>query len=148
MHTIIKCTWLKAVLTAAKGDTPQKLTITASVRMPDYRTTISMLNAGMQYRMSAVSFTTGGVKAIAQVELKYSIKKPTEAELILITNDCGFLEEMLDKQVSCLLEESPYFTESSKTFLSAGDSEWTLELDDGQNELPFKDYDDVRPSEA
>ena len=148
MHTIIKCTWLKAVLTAAKGDTPQKLTITASVRMPDYRTTISMLNAGMQYRMSAVSFTTGGVKAIAQVELKYSIKKPTEAELILITNDCGFLEEMLDKQVSRLLDESPYFTESSKTFLAAGDSEWTLELDDGQNELPFKDYDDVRPSEA
>ena len=144
METPIKGHCIKAVLTAGKGDKPQKLTVTLSVALPGYSAQLAQLKAGALYDLKGIN--PSGVNAEAKVEITYSIKKLSEAELVVVTYDCRFLEEMTDGEISSLMDGSERYKEASKTFQL--DEEWNLRFDDGQAELPFKDYDDARPTEA
>ena len=144
METPIRGRCIKAVLTASKGDKPKKLTVTLSVALPDYVAELARLKAGMPYQLKGIN--PSGVNALASVEITLAIKKSTEAELVVTTTDCRFIEEMMDGEISSLMDSSERYKETSKTFQL--DEEWNLRFDDGQEELPFKDYDDVRPTEA
>lgn len=150
MHIIIVGNWTKVVITAQKGETPQKVTMTVSVPLPSYRDSLSRLVAGIKYEMSGASMLTAGAKAKAKAEVRHATKKTSEAELTIITTEVMFIDEMSNGQINSLLDSSTHAIEQSKTFVPPHDAEteWTLEFDDGQEELPFKDYDDVRPSEA
>ena len=144
METPIRGRCIKAVLAAGKGDKPQKLTFTLSVELPDYGAQLAQLKAGALYDLKGIN--QSGVDAEAKVEITYSIKKLSEAELVVVTYDCRFLEEMTDGEISSLMDSSERYKEASKTYQL--DEEWNLRFDDGQEELPFKDYDDARPTEA
>ena len=144
METLISGHCIKAVLTAGKGDKPQKLTFTLSVELPGYGAQLARLKAGALYDLKGIN--PSGVNAEAKAEITYSIKKPAEAELVVITTDCRFIEEMMDGEISSLMDSSERYKEASKTYQL--DEEWNLRFDDGQEELPFKDYDDARPTEA
>lgn len=131
METPIRGHCIKAVLTARKGDKPQKLTVTLSVALPDYGAQLARLKAGMPYELTGIN--PSGVNGLASVEITYSIKKSTEAELVVTTTDCRFIEEMMDGEISSLMDSSERYKEASKTYQL--DEEWNLRFDDGQTDL-------------
>lgn len=144
METPIRGHCIKAVLTAGKGDKPQKLTFTLSVALPDYGAQLARLKAGMPYQLKGIN--PSGVNALASVEITYSIKKSTEAELVVTTTDCRFIEEMMDGEISSLMDETSRFKESSKTYQL--DEEWNIRFDDGQSDLFEKKRSEFPPELA
>lgn len=142
MHIIIVGNWTKVVITAAKGETPQKVTMTVSVPLPSYRDALSRLVAGIQYEMLGASMLNAGAKAVAKAEVRHATKKTSEAELTIITTEVMFIDEMTTGQINSLLDSSSHVIEQSKTFIPRHDveTEWTLEFDDGQPDLFEKEY--------
>ena len=136
METPIRGRCIKAVLTASKGDRPKKLTVTLSVALPDYVAELARLKAGMPYQLKGIN--PSGVNALASVEITLAIKKSTEAELVVTTTDCRFIEEMMDGEMSSLMDSSERYKEASKTYQL--DEEWNLRFDDGQIDLFEKQY--------
>ena len=137
METPIRGYCTKAVLAAGKGDKPQKLTFTLSVALPDYGAQLARLKAGVIYGLKGVNLS--GAIALAKAEITYSIKKPAEAELVVTTTDCRFLEEMTDGEISSLMDSSERYKEASKTF-QLENEEWNLRFDDRQIDLFEKEY--------
>ena len=137
METPIRGYCTKAVLAAGKGDKPQKLTFTLSVALPDYGAQLARLKAGVIYGLKGVNLS--GAIALAKAEITYSIKKPAEAELVVTTTDCRFIEEMMDGEISSLMDSSERYKESSKTF-QLENEEWNLRFDDRQIDLFEKEY--------
>lgn len=135
METPIRGRCIKAVLAAGKGDKPQKLTVTLSVELPGFSAQLAQLKAGAMYDLTGIN--SSGVHAIAKVGITYSIKRLSEAELVVTTFDCRFIEEMSDGEISSLMDSSERYKEVSKTFQL--DEEWNLRFDDGQKEL-WDDY--------
>ena len=136
MKTPIRAQCVKAVLTASKGDKPQKLTVTLSVALPDYVAQLAQLKAGMPYELTGIN--PSGVNGLARVEITLAIKKSTEAELVVTTTDCRFIEEMMDNEVSSLMDESARYKETSRVYQL--DEEWNIRFDDGQTDLFEKDH--------
>ena len=136
MEIPIRGRCIKAVLAAGKGDKPQKLTFTLSVELPGWGAQLARLKAGALYDLKGIN--PSGVNALASVEITYSIKKPAEAELVVVTTDCRFIEEMMDGEISSLMDGSERYKEASKTYQF--DEEWNLRFDDGQPDLFEKKY--------